>query len=134
MSEKPLHVRVAEALGCKPYWHEGHGWWLCECGDLGHVQESEKFADGLAGAPLLNRYDQDWSATGPLIEKYRITLTDDAGGGYEGDWFALGGFEMLASCDGEAEWDHTGPGTTPLIAVCNLVLALSEAGKLEKVA
>jgi hypothetical protein len=72
------------------------------------------------------RYDTDWSATGPLIEKWRIDL-EHVGDG------------VLASQWGEHGEDHDGrpsggslarEGPTELIAVCNLILALKVAGKL----
>jgi len=112
---RPLHVKVAEALGCKPYYDTsgvlGIGW-KCGCSDEEHRDEEE-------GIHTLARYDTDWSATGPLVEKYGISLACTARD-KDGRW--LFGYADLDSTEG--------PGTTPLIAVCGLLLALKEAGKL----
>lgn len=117
--EKPLHVRVAEALGwtdirpcgniAAPWasFHKGHPpGYLPIIGESGHV--------------LISRYDIEWSATGPLIEKYKIDL-----------WFLR---SLFGNPD---EWrasnylaEHAGVGPTPLIAICELLLKLAEAGKL----
>ena len=96
MSEKPLHVMVAEALGTVnsqevPPWHF-----------------------------ITPRYDTDWSATGPLIEKYEITVMNCGG-----IWDASIGYDAYGVCG-----DHEAGGSTPLVAVCNLLLALHAAGKL----
>jgi hypothetical protein len=107
---RPLHVRVAEALG-----------W---------VDMRPRSEDGLWGgqAPDVSwpwtsppRYDTDWSATGPLIEKYgiRVELTGPVVIHPIGKWRADYGFG-----------EHDGFGATPLLAVCNLILALKDAGKL----
>lgn len=67
-------------------------------------------------------YDTDWSVTGPLIEQFGIasyplrnyTVDSDETQGWV------------------ARWKHSvdASGPTPLIAVCNLILALKTAGKL----
>jgi hypothetical protein len=98
-TDKPLHVRVAEALGSMVRLQEG--WW--------------ERLDGAIWTAAIPRYDTDWSATGHLIEKYGIDL--ERGGA--GQWRAYGP-------GSEAE------GDTPLLAVCNLLLALKAAGKLEQ--
>lgn len=99
MTDKPLHVRVFEALGGRSDWSP-EVW------------------------PLLPRYDTDWSATGPLIEKYEIAIARRQAGAA---WWA-------------ARWARTDirdaippnhyAGSTPLLAVCHMILALHEAGKL----
>lgn len=101
MTEKPLHVKVAEALG----WSRSDS-----------VGVSD---DGRWWSPICPRYDTDWSATGPLIERYEIHLFSERHTGTGVTW--------------EAErplGEVTGYGSTPLIAVCNLLLALHDAGKL----
>ena len=90
MSEKPLHVMVAEALGTVnsqevPPWHF-----------------------------ITPRYDTDWSATGPLIEKYGISLKREPGG-----WDARVDYSLASD-----------QNPTALVAVCHLILALHAAGKL----
>lgn len=124
---KPLHVRVAEALGCAPH-QETNVWWRCTCGDYAHNSDGEDGGPHESG--ILCDYDTDWSATGPLIERYRIAIDVydyeenawyarfDVGHGHDGEPFVMSGAE-----------EATGP--TPLLAVCNLILALAAAGKLE---
>jgi Bacteriophage P22, NinX len=113
MIEKPLHVQVAEALG----WTDCHpdandlGWWGGTC-------PAEFDQLGIESNTLVYRYDEEWEATGPLIERYHLTVCpwpDD-----RTTWIA--------------EWEEgveAGQGPTPLIAVCHLILALAKAGKLE---
>lgn len=110
MSDKPLHVQVAEALGT---FHAEHDWdardWVnqgCrrECGD--------RNSKGVC-AP---HYDTDWSATGPLIERLGIDLET---------W----------SEPGKPAWEaysrtEFGGGPTPLVAVCRLILDMKAEGKL----
>jgi hypothetical protein len=127
LSDKPLHVRVAEALGCKPAEYDvvfGPNAWACQC------PGSNK---GEAHGDLLSvyRYDTDWSVTGPLVELLGVTLEH-----YGGKWMAWGEdyvctnsgeHEGTSSWDGEECWF-----TSPLVAVCKLILALHERGKLPK--
>jgi hypothetical protein len=55
VTDKPLHVQVAEALGWTDCHQKPHDeeWW-------GYVNYSQ-------GYRSIPRYDLDWSATGPLI-------------------------------------------------------------------
>lgn len=108
-AKPPLNVLVAQALG--------------------HVTAAHVGTDGnphwTGNGLSIPAYDTDWSATGPLIEKYQLDL-----------WFRPGGIfrdpdEWAATNDTRVGPDGgslTGP--TPLMAVCNLILALGEAGKL----
>lgn len=130
MSEKPLHVRVAEALG-----------WT-GCAEVSTL--AERKADGVVfqssrwqGSYTVKgtdaegrhftywdlrevpRYDTDWAATGPLIERF--------------------GFELYRPTESGWPWRATKYGTatlpqgnaaTPLEAVCNLILVLAENGEL----
>lgn len=105
MSDKPLHVRVAEALGWTYIWLDEDVW----CG-----------TDPAGNACSILCYDTDWAATGPLIEKYEIQI-DKRGAGW------------CASAFDEANFAHLADpafAETPLIAVCNLILALKEEGNL----
>lgn len=127
--ERPLHVRVAEALmGCDmkrdslvtfdgtvvPW----EGDWYCQgCA----------MSDGARHSAL--RYDTDWSATGPLIERYGIAL-------YPPDpglpaWTARSISRTVPPL-AEVFSQPFGQGETPLIAVANLLLALHAAGRLER--
>ena len=83
------------------------------------------------------RYDTDWSATGPLIEKYGITLFE-----YHGDFTAFwhSPKKVCPTCANETSEDIEYPKAfsdtqrprpmPALTAVCHLILALKEAGKL----
>lgn len=114
MSEKPLHIQVAEALG----WTE-----IC----LGGKDVQPQYACDWFGKPpawdksripdykhSVPDYTIDWRETGPLIEKYEITV-----GTRDGIYWAhrQKNFQNAA-------------GPTPLIAICNLLLDLHKAGKL----
>lgn len=110
IDEKPLHVRVADALGF-------------QCFEYGDHWEAE-FGNECKPIP---RYDTDWSAAGPLIERIReegwmVGVSSDNGD----EWIAwkddIGQFRPHET--------YRGRGPTPLLAVCNLLLALKAAGKL----
>lgn len=109
LSLPPLHVRVAEALGCRPF-QIGQDW-TCVCPNHGHTSVQTEF---------LRRYDLDWAATGPLIEALQIEIVPpgDPDGGTV--WTA-------------AKWRPAiqRDGATLLTAVCELIVALAEAGKLD---
>jgi hypothetical protein len=115
--EKPLHVRIAEALG----WSAlrilpttDH--WIGNSPATGHGKIRYPFTGSV---PF---YDLDWSATGPLIEKYGIGLEKNTRTHRWTAWFT-----RTNETDEEAISDSC---DTPLIAACNLILALKEAGKL----
>ena len=123
--EKPLHVRVAEALGCKP-WHGttgGGDWYECRCATThgeypttGPQPHGQHYSTGF----LVLRYDTDWSATGPLIEGYALSVAPRRlVKGHKRDWQALSWRLEIAG---------GAVGPTPLIAVCNLLVALAEKG------
>lgn len=120
--EKPLHVRVAEALGCQAKGIPAAGYWTCECP---RADAEHGFAwphgslttgyDGLEHDPEIAAYDTDWSATGPLIERYVEEAENHGGDG----WYVHG------------RGLYTVHGQTLLVATCNLILALKAAGKLD---
>jgi hypothetical protein len=73
------------------------------------------------------RYDTDWSATGPLIERYGISLHYALSERHEHR------FEWIASenvsdcrCVGRHEWDKS-----LLIAVCRLLIEVLPTGRHE---
>lgn len=70
--------------------------------------------DGALDCP---RYDTDWSATGPLIERLRIDIVN-----HETFWTAVKG-----GADGGPHRKRD--GDTALLAVCNLLLAHPEITK-----
>lgn len=114
--EKPLHVLVAEALGWS---YIGPG-------------NSMNIADPGIGYPPLTpivghkepipHYDTDWAATGPLIERFKMDVWYRPGG-------VFGDAEWAAVSDHEADTGMQA-GATPLLAACNLILALHTAGVL----
>src|SRR5436189_36534 len=111
---KPLHVLVAEALG-----------WSA-------IDESRRWAVPPVAANrmqlLVPRYDTDWSATGPLIEAQRIAVVPHS----PTVWRALR--MPMIGCNDEVYVENlsdSAEGTTPLLAVCALLLRLKEAGKLK---
>lgn len=140
-AEKPLHVRVAEALGwtkLKEHTQQEHDAWEagrerrfgpCSCGWLPGSW------NGLSPDPsvtmlsrLVPNWDTDWSATGPLIEKYGIDL-NHFGDGNPKDcsdpmtWFAR--HERRE----HGKWDEV-EAATPLLAVCELIVLLAQLGEL----
>jgi hypothetical protein len=116
VTEKPLHVRVAEALGEPCSYSAAIGCWV-------YTRTRERdhaVLLGHTGCPV-PRYDTDREVTGPLIEKYGIFLRQHYPTRI---WFASPSNPKPGGADTE-------DGPTPLIAVCNLILALKAAGKLE---
>ena len=115
--DKPLHVQVAEALGWR-------GLRVCGGDDRGCAdwvgaepgQPLDFSGDDGDASGHVPRYDTDWSATGPLIEKYGVASWIDP----QGIWHAI----SLPSSGEHRD------GDTPLEAVCSLLLALHKAGKL----
>lgn len=131
--EKPLNVQVAEALGCtleerrRPGKYptimgEIYGWG-CGCPHNEHYGR-ECGPDGEELTWEIAPYGEDspygWACTGPLITRYGIGIAQQ-----DGRWWA--GKEWM----GAAGYKDSAPGPTVLIAVCNLILALHKAGKLE---
>jgi hypothetical protein len=114
--EKPLHVRVAEALGFGGIVCLEGAWTMhCPC--------EQPHCDNILDVP---RYDTDWSATGPLIEKYHIHLGEERTLSTAGDVVARGQW-FAGVWESDEEKDYLmGYGATPLIAVCNLLVKLAE--------
>jgi hypothetical protein len=119
---KPLHVQVAEALGWRMRGVSdssdrgcgGTDFWV----EPGHAIDGARSHCNVCdpeNAPP--RYDTDWSATGPIIEKYGIGLDKEPGEEPRFWW--------RARRDGLHVF-----GVGPIIAVCNLILALKAAGRL----
>lgn len=139
--KKPLHVRVAEALG----WHNLRTSRPEESRGAVWVGVPTERRPNLVSEPVPH-YDTDWSVTGPLIERLELcVLREDhyvEGSGWLPWWSARYGkltwnvtdsanFEPHGDYDPDGPPAHEAHAETPLIAVCNLVLALKEAGKLE---
>ena len=117
MADKPLQVRVAEALGWKRCALElgvglsGEKMWF------GRPPEGSNYPLAEGDEPSwgypLQHYPTDWSALGPLIHEHKIDLT----------WIT----EDI--CCAEARGVE-GSNADPRIAVCHLILKLAEEGKL----
>lgn len=120
--DRPLRVRVAEKLGCKIVVHacelrgKPYMRYCCGCEDFmdggGHGSD--------AGDPDIPYYDTDWNATGPLIERLKISIRPVLERDASGD--TVIGPHWVA----EISLELVGFGCTPLIAVCNLILVLPE--------
>lgn len=111
--ERPLHVQVAEALG----------WQIEQFMTAEPRPTGAGFPPGSKALEIIPHYDTDWSATGPFIEKY-------------GFWLR----QLDQTLSGPQPWDAfrnddltfpRGFGPTPLLAVCNLIVRLAEAGILK---
>lgn len=113
----PLHAWVATSLGCRAFLAFNTGEWCCGC--PGHPHEYPE--EGDVRQPML-QYDTDWSATGPLIDRYHIDLHYDH-----------------SSAVTATAWrpDHTPTavthalGETALEAICHLIIKLANANKLD---
>jgi hypothetical protein len=141
MSKKPLHVRVAlvvddlhiVAVPAKslpfsfapngpPSFPRQDSYLLMTKDEVpvyfdgGHPNDIYVCADG-RNLPLVPRYDLEWEHGGPLVEEYGIGLDFEPVEERKYRW--------RARREGESIF-----GPTPLIAVCNLILALKAAGKL----
>ena len=121
MSIKPLRVEVAEAIGwqgCRqePVYSE-HCW-------TGVRPEHVGTQHG-ALHQTIPHYDTDWSATGPLIEKYKIMLCPVL-------WSEPGKPPLPkphwhAAVPNDLNWDDF----EPLRAVCGVLLLMGKAGLLK---
>jgi hypothetical protein len=129
--DKPLHVRVAEVV-------EGHEYYLSPYvvinGERRDVPTWFYRADwcspdnppaGWYAGSSPVRYDTDWAATGPLIERLKAHLFYDEEEELAERWCVL-----PREDDDDVDRFYSGP--TPLLAVCALILALAEAGKLPR--
>jgi hypothetical protein len=114
MVDVPLHVQVAEALGWT-YW-SADGRAATHCVPPG--TELDVSDNPVVALPLheIPHFDTDWSATGPLIERYEIDVWRSA--------------RMWKAAPDTPGGTIVGRGTTPLIAICHLILALKADGKL----
>ena len=128
-------------FGCKPVTGlddpAGLRGWACVCGsaDEPHPWGKGPHSDA-SPCHSLARYDTDWAATGPLIERLGITLVlVSHDGPPRGEvlakpywWAEVGHLDWYDGpiCDDRED------GPTPLLAVCALILALAEAGKLPR--
>lgn len=139
MTEKPLNVRVAEALGCTTRWAPavgfrallpGAGDWICLCPPV----DGGFFGPHVGGPDgHIRPYGEDspegWACTGPLIERFDITIGRYASWAHGGRCFAV--WPGLSVSDrGVSREERTGVSRPD--AACNLILALAEAGRLPR--
>lgn len=127
LEDKPLYIQVAEALGwtyIEPEMSQAEWGWQAPEWWLLLRDKNEGLPEPMRGNPPY--FDTDWSAIGPLIEKLPLTI-----GKYREEFFGGLWYAISPGLIGEpvAQMERTGP--TPLIAVCNLILTLAEAGKLK---
>lgn len=130
--ERPLHVRVAEALG----WHRIVGPVSSILLDAGMVYEGHPPGPFVIGSEpeTIPRYDTDWSVTGPLIQKYGINLECAQAARPDNSPYAAWRWWLKGDpiARGSASMSVRYWADTPLVAVCHLILALAEAGRLPK--
>jgi hypothetical protein len=128
--DRPIHVRVAAALGWTNIHEEPIGW-------KPGTNKGEAMVwrtDGLPPPPgqfesmPVPRYDTDWSATGPLIEKYKIMLHADTSEAAIKTLREENPDQLSDEWTSRPIWFK---GETPLLAVCALLIKLGEAGKLK---
>jgi hypothetical protein len=129
---RPLHVRVAEALKVEVL-RINESWRVVDRRMLVNVKVHPEYKrwcvphegeDVWAETQDVPRYDTDWCAAGLMIEKYEITLVKEYN---DPRWLAYAGY---FACADETIWTARTDADTPLLAVCHLILALKEAGKL----
>jgi hypothetical protein len=148
MSEKPIHVQVAEALGWKVRLSK-HGHFIVTHGEGAEVpghQCEEAYGyrnpnalyDSYTGKKLPAREDwwndcshvpifhEDWSVVGPLIQKYGINLERAQACRADGGPYAA--WRWALPVDKLPPVKHW--GDTPQLAVCNFILAFSAVGTL----
>lgn len=106
MSDKPLNVQVAEALGWTWCYKRYCGSWLGRPPNIPTAYENE--------AEFIPDYAKDWGATGLLIHKHKLSLFwhDDV-------YICSKPYVRVATRDPE-----------PLIAACRMILVLKEQGLL----
>jgi hypothetical protein len=126
--DKPLHVRVALALGCTPSQDYASKRWLCGDSDDGPACN---FCTSGSDS-WIPRFDTDWSATGPLIHEYKLGVEPDGN-----RWNAFTELVHLPTgrvedepYGGAWQYEHYVTADSPLKAVCLLLLELYEAGTL----
>jgi len=107
-SELPLHVAVAVALGWTHCYDRGDGLWL-----------GDKPANSPQIEQEIPRFDLSFCACGPVLEKLKLGVTwDYSAGRWIGERHSSGGYDYVSA-------------STPTLAVCDLILALSKEGKLK---
>lgn len=120
VTERPLHEQVALALGrCIDHTFEDlrPEEWAARCRKCGLTEGMGPGQKAVLTMDEAPHYDTDWRVTGPLIERYGLTI----GQGTESHvWVARD----------EPQRTEKGEGPDPLIAVCLLLLALKAADKL----
>lgn len=112
----PLHVQVAEALG----WQRIDGPRPSIMSQAGMAYDGQPPGPVTLGRPpeRIPRYDTDWSATGPLIERNSFAL-DLREAGWAATALTRLDDEVGLAIPYEVEF-----GATPLVAVCKLIVAL----------
>jgi len=134
--DKPLHIQVAEALGwtnvgevpvppfvTEPHWLGDPPSWVKSTA-ISAIDHETGTVTLTRGTQTVPRYDTDWSATGPLIEKYNLGVGRVA---VDGQYPRFTPWRAAVCLPGIVfSIEHA----QPLVAVCNLILALHTSGKL----
>src|SRR3972149_9156717 len=116
MTEKPLHVQVAEALELWMHCSYEPPKNLMNLADKGRWVGYNPKTMLVGERGTVPHYDTDWSATGPLIEKYGISLKCSEPPLWGA--FASPGFPILGGKPTDSRIYRV--DTTPLGAVCHL--------------
>jgi hypothetical protein len=137
MNEKPLHVKVAEALGCKPTFGSD---WCCTCpredaiGDRPHGAHDSNACDSHSGLNC----DMD------VLARYGIALAhldpEESEDQETPNWFASKympvspvRYQGNVLIDGILQPFQFSEAPTALVAACGLILKLAEFGNLREV-
>lgn len=126
MSETPLHVQVAEALGWTGLKSYPSGLWV------GVPKEGIGPQPGMSAHDTIEvpRFDLSFCASGPLIQKHGIGLLHQ-----ETEWIAFlespQGHGFVNDVAIDIGISDLGAGATPTEAVCHLILELHKQGKLK---
>ena len=114
MSDRPIHVRVAEKLGWTDFAQE----YPAQYGWTGKPP-------GVSMRVAVPQADVRWDITGPLIERHRIFLGPSYEPGGANRWHAC--LTSGESClFGDDSHGPNAAGDTPLLAVCHLILMLPD--------
>ncbi len=127
MTEKPLHVRVAEVLGWtkvehrnKPYVDDERVPWTgVPPADFDGYRLWQTV--GNKSYVAVPRYDTEWSATGPLVERFKMS-SDYCTAPVGNVWM------VIISVWGEDKDRGKASAETLLMAICGAVLSMANDG------
>lgn len=125
---KPLHFMVAEALGWTKVIRMDDGW---ECGIPPGGVNYRLLGRDLGKHVAVPQYDTDWAATGPLVERFEISIMREK---WKNDWGWT--VQMLVHNNPKirSRTYSTLPGETLLQGICKIIVNAHEAGQLKETA